>query len=396
METRRIRLVKKLLFLFEVFKLSLTAFGGPQIHFVQFRRRLVEKKRYLTSVELDEFNSLCSMLPGPTSTQTITTIGFRIGGPTLAFLTLLIWSLPACLLMGGLAIVMTSIAPGNPKFDFLKFLPAMGSGFMFYAAYRFNQFFVTKGYHWALMLGTAALFIIVQSPFLIPLMLLVGGLISSYINTRDRVKKPDPIHNIRWDNLLLFLGILVTAATLGALTHHRLILLFENFYRYGSIVFGGGSVLIPMMLNQFVEYKHYMEASSFLAGVGFIQAMPGPVFAIASFVGAMSMQDGGVFGQMMGMLVGSTGIFLPGILLIFFVYPIWDQLKNYAPVKNALEGINAASAGLVLSSAFLLFVPVEINEQNMLVLLSTLLLLLSTKVPSPLIVLACLLAGYLL
>jgi chromate transporter len=82
--------------------------------------------------------------------------------------------------------------------------------------------------------------------------------------------------------------------------------------------------------------------------------------------------------------------------MIFFVYPIWDQLKSYAPVKNAIEGINAASAGLVVSSAYLLFLPVEVNEENMLILLATLFLLLSTKVPSPIIVLSCIVLGVLI
>jgi chromate transporter len=194
--------------------------------------------------------------------------------------------------------------------------------------------------------------------------------------------------------LVLFFGIFLAAAILGVATQNRLLLLFENNFRYGSIVFGGGNALIPLMYNQFVEYKHYMEASEFLAGIGFLQAVPGPVFSIASYAGAMSMKDSGFFAQVMGMISSSTAIFLPGILLIFFVYPIWNQIKDYAPINNAVEGINAISAGLVVVSAYLLFLPVEINKENMLVLLTTLFLLLSTKVPSPIIVLGCLIGGY--
>jgi chromate transporter len=94
--------------------------------------------------------------------------------------------------------------------------------------------------------------------------------------------------------------------------------------------------------------------------------------------------------------VGTIAIFLPGILLIFFVYPIWNQIIVFSPVKNAIEGINATSAGLVIASAYLLFQPVEVNQMNMLILLGTLFLLLTTKIPSPIVVLLCILAGVFL
>jgi chromate transporter len=107
----------------------------------------------------------------------------------------------------------------------------------------------------------------------------------------------------------------------------------------------------------------------------------------------MALNEYGFIGQLLGGVIGTVAIFLPGILLIFFIYPIWTQVKNYSPIKHAIEGINATSAGLVIASAYLLFKPVEVNEANMLVLLGTLFLLLTTKLPSPVIVLICILAG---
>jgi chromate transporter len=254
--------------------------------------------------------------------------------------------------------------------------------------------FVTKRYHWSLLILTAGVGILESSPFLIPIMLLIGGLTTSYINTRGVIEKPQPIKNIHWDKLAWFLGIFAMAAIIGVGTQNKLILLFENNFRYGSIVFGGGNALIPLMFNQFVNYKHYMTGSEFLAGIGLLQATPGPVFSIAAYNGAMSMKEAGLLGQILGMLSSTIGIFLPGILLLFFALPIWNQIKKFAPIYNAIEGINATSAGLVVVSAYLLFLPVPVNEENMLVLLGTLFLLLSTKVPTPLIVLGCLLGGY--
>ncbi|MFA9214053.1 MAG: chromate efflux transporter [Candidatus Methylacidiphilales bacterium] len=385
---------RNILFLLDVLKLALTAFGGPQVHLVQFQKLLVNKKKYITNDDLKELNSFCSMLPGPTSTQTITAIGFKIGGPTLAFFTLAIWVLPASLIMTIFAVIIHIYNIDNPKLNFLKYMQPMAVGFIIYAAYSIIQMFISKTFHWFLLITSATIAILFQTPYLFPFLLLFGGVVSSQIN-KEQSTKVKPIENINWSNFLLFLAVLLVAASFGAISQNKFVLLFENTYRYGSIVFGGGHVLVPMMYNQFVEIKHYLNPGEFLAGVGLVQAMPGPVFSIATYCNAMALQELGVWGQLLGATLGTVAIFLPGTFLIFFIYPIWNQLKNFTPVKNAIEGINAASAGLVIASAYLLFKPVVLNQPNMIVLLLTLFLLLTTKVPSPIIVILCVLASFI-
>lgn len=385
---------RNILFLIDVLKLALTAFGGPQVHLVQFQKLLINKKKYITNDDLKELNSFCSMLPGPTSTQTITAIGFKIGGPTLAFFTLAIWVLPASLIMTIFAVIIHIYNIDNPKLNFLKYMQPMAVGFIIYAAYSIIQMFISKTFHWFLLITSATTAIFFQTPYLFPVLLLFGGVVSSQINKEKR-NKVKPIKDINWSNFVLFIAVLVLAASFGAISQNKLVLLFENTYRYGSIVFGGGHVLVPMMYNQFVEIKHYLNPGEFLAGVGLVQAMPGPVFSIATYCNAMALQELGVWGQLLGATIGTVAIFLPGTFLIFFIYPIWNQLKNFTPVKNAIEGINAASAGLVIASAYLLFKPVVLNQPNMIVLLLTLFLLLTTKVPSPIIVILCVLASFI-
>lgn len=380
------------MFLLDVFSLALTAFGGPQIHFTMIHRKLVVKRKYITEDELKELNSLCNMLPGPTSTQTITAIGYKIGGPTLAFLTLTVWVLPATFIMGAFAILLYLLELDNPKLNFLKYIQPMAVGFIIYAAYKIKDLFVTRPHHWVLMLLSALAAIISNTPYIFPLLLIIGGVVSNFVN-RSNYGDVKPIKNIQWPNFALFLGIFLAAAVLGALTKNTGVLIFENTYRYGSIVFGGGHVLIPMMYSQFVEFKHYLTSSEFLAGVGILQAIPGPVFSFATFTGSMALKDLGVIGMIAGGLIGTVAIFLPGVLLIFFIYPMWDQMKHFSPVKNAIEGINATSAGLVIASAYLLFKPVEVNEMNMLVLIGTLFILLTTKIPNPVIVIMCIFVG---
>jgi chromate transporter len=385
---------RNILFLLNVLKIAVTAFGGPQVHLVQFQKLLVNKKKYITPDDLKELNSFCSMLPGPTSTQTITAIGFKIGGPTLAFFTLAIWVLPASFIMTILAVVIHFYNIDNPKLDFLKYMQPMAVGFIIYAAYQIIQMFISKTYHWVLLIISASVAILYQTPYLFPILLLFGGVVSSQLN-KEKINKVKPIKNINWSNFFLFLAVSVLAASLGAITQNKIVLLFENTYRYGSIVFGGGHVLIPIMYNQFVEIKHYLNPSEFLAGVGLVQAMPGPVFSIATYCNAMALQEFGIGGQLLGAVIGTIAIFLPGTFLIFFIYPIWNQVKTFTPIKNAIEGINAASAGLVIASAYLLFKPVVLNQPNMIVLLLTLFLLLTTKVPSPIIVIICVLASFI-
>ncbi len=386
---------RKLLFLLEVFKLACTAFGGPQIHFTQFKRNLVERRKYLNLDELVELNSLCSILPGPTSTQMITAIGFKKGGPRLAFLTLAIWISPACFLMGSFALLVTHLGISVQELHFLKYIQPMASGFIIYGAFQFVQLFIHKFYHWIILVATTIIGILASTPYLFPILLIAGGLTSSLIHQKKQIHPVQAIKAINWSNLILFFAIFTTAALLGLATQDKLFRLFENMYRYGSLVFGGGNVLIPMMYNQFVVFKGYLNANDFLAGLGVLQAIPGPVFSFASYVGALAMSTEGLNVQILGSIIASIGIFLPGILLIFFVYPIWDQLKVYAPIGNAIEGINAVSTGLVITSAYLLFIPLAINQSNMIVLLITLFVLLTTKIPSPIIVIITLLAGFL-
>ena len=394
MSILKIKQFRHILFLLDVLKLAVTAFGGPQVHLVQFQKKLIDKKKYITSAELKELNSLCSILPGPTSTQTITAIGFKIGGPLLAFFTLAVWVFPACLIMGVFAIIIHFYHLENPKLNFLKYIQPMAVGFIIYAAFQIIQMFISKMYHWILLILSSSVAILYQTPYLFPILLLLGGFISSQVN-KEKTNKVNPMKNINWSNFILFLSVFITAALLGLFTQNKIVLLFENTYRFGSIVFGGGHVLIPMMYNQFVEIKHFLTANEFIAGVGLVQAMPGPVFCIATFCNAMALQEYGISGQLLGAFIGTIAIFLPGTFLIFFIYPIWNQLKNYIPIKNAIEGVNATSAGLVIASAYLLFKPVVLNQSNMIVLLLTLFLLLTTKVPSPVIVIICVLAGFI-
>jgi chromate transporter len=387
--------VRYLIFLKDVLVLSVTTFGGPQAHIAHFLKILVHKRNYLSEEDLLEINSLCQVLPGPTSTQTLTAIGYKIGGPNLAYLTLLVWMLPAVTIMTVAGIIMDSFQHRNLSLVFTRFVPAMAVGFVSYAAYTMSIKSVHTRTGIVLMILAAVLSYFVRSPFFYPAVLIVAGAVTAFKYKAQPKEEKIPIR-ISWANFILWAGVLIAAAVLGGLTHNLPIRLFENFYRNGSLIFGGGQVLTPLLYTEFVELKHYLSSREFLSGYAIAQSIPGPVFAFSAYIGALSVQDGGLGGKIAGALLSAAGIFLPGTFLIFFVIRFWESLKKFRAIRASLEGITAASAGLVAAAAVFLFQPLDNTFPTYAFTIGTFALLTFTKFPSALIIGLGLLLGYLL
>jgi chromate transporter len=390
-----VRRIRYIIFLKDVLILSLTTFGGPQVHLAMLYERFVKKRRYITESELLELNALGQILPGPTSTQTITAVGFKIGGPNLAYLTLLVWVLPAVSLMTAVGMIMFYLEQRHLSLRFARFIQPMAVGFLIVAGYRIGQKVIKNQVSLALAVTAALVAYVFRSPYMTPVVIILGGLTTALTYEKQDKMEKQPLR-IEWSNFLLWLGVLIGAAGLGAVTQSLPVRLFENFYRNGSLVFGGGQVLTPMLYNEFVAFKHYLTREEFLSGLGFVQAVPGPVFAFASYIGAMSMRDSGLMGQFWGSFVSTAGIFLPGTFLIFFVYRFWEQLKRYRVVRASLEGINAASTGLTAAAAIALFQPMAPHWPSVVVVLLTTLTLIYTRIPPVALIAIGLLAGVLL
>ena len=354
---------------------------------------MVNKRRYLDEKELIELIALCQILPGPTSTQTITAIGFKVGGPNLAYLTLLVWMLPAVSLMTVAGIGISYLQENNISLDFAKFIQPMAIGFVGYAAYKISTKVVNTKTGVVLMVVSAVVSYLASSPYVFPAILLLGGAITAFKFKRHDIEEKQKL-NIDWRNFFLWGGVFIFAAALGAITQSKIILLFENFYRNGSLIFGGGQVLIPLLYTEFTTLKSYLDHEEFLTGYALMQALPGPVFSFSAFVGAISMKGSGFGSQVLGGLISAAGIFLPGTFLIFFIIRFWENLKKYRIVKASLEGINAVSSGMVIAAALLLFKPIDLNMINLAVVLGTYGLLMFTKIPAPFIIIAGLVAGF--
>lgn len=382
-------------FLKDVFICSLGAYGGPEAHYSVFTDQMVIKKKYLKEEELVELIALCSILPGPSSTQTIVAIGYKVGGPFLAFLTMLVWALPVITVMTLLSFIYQFLNSKNISEAGLRYIGPMAVGFIVVAAYRIGVKVVTDKITIGLFLLGAITTYFIREAWVFPLVLIIGGVVSIITskekNLWNRVKINPP-----WIYIIAFIVITFGSIVLTLLWDNKIVHLFESFYRYGYLVFGGGQVVVPVMHSDLVQVNQYMTNEEFLTGYGLVQGLPGPMFSFSAYAGGMAARGGSVLNQVLGALAGGIGIFLPGLLLIYFIYPIWENLKEIKGIKVSLKGINAVAGGLIAVAAVILMQKSGLVIDNIIVTLITMGLLISKKIPAPIIVVLSIVAGFII
>lgn len=417
-------LLRHIPFLRTVFLYSLTAFGGPQGHYGMMLKTFVHKRHDVDEHELLDLMSFCNMLPGASSTQTITLIGYKRGGLSLAILTLLIWITPACIIMGALSFLLDYFDDIGLKVEVFKFIRPMAIGFIAFSSFRlFHVAIHNTITRVILIVAAAATYFAFKTPWVFPVLIILAGIITNISDKRIPQQGEKP-KQIKWGNMLIFValfaiaGYLSETATKENWKNRKAFNLFENTYRFGSLVFGGGDVLMPMMYEQYVtrpETKKIQEnkrdvlrmnKDEFLTGSGMVRAIPGPVFSIGAFAGGMVMRTENNFSlQLLGCFLGAVGIFLPSALLVLFFYPVWNNLKKYAAIFRSLEGINAAVVGIMTGATFYLLKDIVFVElfggkitglYDLGIIIATFAVLAFSKIPAPYVVLGCLLLGWVL
>lgn len=394
---------RQLIFIYDVIWFTLTAFGGAQAHIGMMLKNFVKKRQYISENELLELNALTQILPGPSSTQTLIGIAFKVGGLPMSILTFFIWILPSTALMC-FAVLSYSILGQKEKFDkILIYIQPIAVGIVGFAAYSFAQSVLkSKMAYW---LAFASLFatLILRNAYAFPLLILFGGIVSSIVQPvpEENNLRLKLFSNINPKKIAYFIGVLLLFAALGALINRTSpfslpIRLFENFYRNGIMIFGGGQVLVPFMYTEFVEMKGYLSSDQFLSGYAFQQALPGPTFSFTSFVGGMTLKnaDYNIYGQILGAIIAVLGINLPGLILILFIVPFWNDLKKITRIKNSLSGINAVSVGFMIAAFFLLLKPVGIDVLSIGLVIITFLLLQFTKIKTPILIVLGVILGF--
>jgi len=366
-----LKLLRHISFLQSVLQHSLTAFGGPQVHVSIMQHRFVEKRRDITSEELLEYNAFCQLLPGASSTQTIVLVAYKRGGISLAFLTLLVWIFPATCLMTAAAIAYThfDVQKGLKS---IQYLQPMSIGFLASATLLLYKKAINSTITKIIFIATSILVVLgFKSPWTIPIIIILAGFATNFSHKRIPNDGAAP-KKIKWTGLLIFISLFIAAGILSEQAvrqewpNKKVFNLFETNYRFGSFVFGGGDVLIPLMYEQYVSRplsdqvikskRDVIKISSdaFLTGSGLVRGVPGPIFSFASYTGALAMKDKGIAWQVVGAFVASIGVFLPSFLIVLFFFPIWQILKKFAIIYRSLEGIYAAVVGIMLGATLYL------------------------------------------
>jgi chromate transporter len=369
-----------------------------------------------------EYNAFCQLLPGASSTQTIILIAFKRGGMVLAFLTLLVWILPATFLMMLVAFAYNYFDMRAGLQSFILIQP-MAIGFIVSATIilykKAIKSFITKI---IFILTAVFIFLAFKSPWAIPVVIFIAGIATNFSKKRIPNDGAAP-KTINWGVLFIFIFLFLTAgivseeATRKNWEQHKVINLFENNYRFGSFVFGGGDVLIPMMYEQYVARPNSdrikknkrdvikISKDAFLMGAGMVRAMPGPVFSVASFTSVMALKEKTMPIQILGALMGSLGIFLPSFLIVLFFFPIWQNLKKYAIFYRSLEGIYAAVVGIMLGATLHLMGGVSIKMEYyssltlvtyIIVFIASTYLIYTQKIAAQWVVLSTIALGFLL
>lgn len=383
-------------------------------------KTFVEKEKYISLSDLVNLNAFCQLLPGATATQTVSMLGYRQGGIGVAFITLVLWTTPAVILMSALSFVFSS---DNANLIFrLRFIQPMALGFLGFAAIKTYALVRSRIQVYVVVVSAFITFLFFKSPWVFPFVLVGGGFLGSFSSIEKKDPEISTFKIPRISPLLLFALLFVMAGFLSETARKKSwenrapYNVFENMYRFGSIVFGGADVLIPVMYNQYVVRPETerikrtnkdvinINRDAFLSAAGVVRALPGPAFSISAFIGGMAMNDRGWVYQLLGCFLAATGIFLPTFLLSIFFYPFWETAQQFRRVKAMMVGINAAVVGIMTASIVYLFrdTLVPFLDQSPVdtflfftVYFMTFFLLYRTKVSAPLIAAGCLLLGFL-
>lgn len=395
---------KKIIFLKDVLAFMLTSFGGPHAHLSILLNDFVKKRPYISEEQLMELNALSQILPGPTSTQTLIGIAYKVGGLRFALLTFLIWVIPSAAVMCFIAISYNTYKLNNTFSNILYYIQPIALGIVAYAAFSFGKKILISPTTYILATCAMVASLILKNAYAFPILILLGGIITSAIETQpaEDAIRTKLFSKINLKKAACFLGILLFFGALGALVNRTSyyslpIRLFENFYRNGILIFGGGQVLVPLMFTEFVEMKHYLTSTEFLSGFAIQQTIPGPTFSFASYLGALTLAHSGygLSGQIMGSGIAVLGINLPGLILILFIVPFWDDLKKITHIKKSLIGVNAVAVGFMVSAFLLLMQPTPLNYANISIIIATFFILKFTKIKTPYLILGGILMGLL-
>lgn len=333
-------------------KLGLTSFGGPVAHLGYFHAEFVTRRKWIEERDYADLVALCQFLPGPASSQVGIGIGISRAGLPGGLAAWLAFTAPSALLM--LAFGYGTLAFGDAvSRDWLHGFKVVAVAVVAQAVWAMARASAADSARATIAVAAAILVLAVPMPFMPIVIIVAGGIAGSLLLKAPPQADDSPLHfagsKRRAAVSLSLFGILLVALPVAAAAFpNQALLLVDGFYRAGSLVFGGGHVVLPLLQAEVVP-PGWVSENSFLAGYGAAQALPGPLSAFAAYLGTVMHQPPNGWS---GALLCLLAIFLPSFLLVCGALPFWDVLRRKTAMQSASLGINAAVVGLLLAALY--------------------------------------------
>lgn len=328
-------------------KLGLTSFGGPIAHLGYFHNEYIRKRKWLDEKSYADLVALCQFLPGPASSQVGIGIGVMRAGVLGGIVSFIGFTLPSVVALMVFALLLREFEVGEA--GWIHGLKIVAVAVVAHAILGMANNLTPDLKRKALAIFALVVTLLWQTAFTQVGVIFIAGILGFFLyrqqtDTHEQ-KMAFPISR-RFGvlTLLVFFSLLLLLPILREATSLHWVALFDSFYRSGSLVFGGGHVVLPLLEREFVPTGMLTE-EAFLAGYGATQAVPGPLFTFAAYLGT-------VISGPQGGLLATFAIFLPAFLLVLGALPFWDSLRRNPKIKGALMGVNAAVVGILISAFY--------------------------------------------
>lgn len=333
-------------------KLGLTSFGGPIAHLGYFHDEFVVKRKWFDEHSYADLVALCQFLPGPASSQVGIAIGESRAGVLGAIAAWTGFTLPSALFLVAFAFGVSTFK-GSISGSWLHGLKVVAVAIVAQALWGMGTKLCPDKRRASIAVVAAILALLIPSAIGQIGIIVAGGIIGVLYLKMNSELPHNPIKtkiNVKlgFVSLGLFVALVILLPLAASSTNIQSLKLFDSFFRAGSLVFGGGHVVLPLLKAEVVT-PGWVTSDAFMAGYGAAQAIPGPLFTFSAYLGAMSSSEPTGW---IGGLIALVGAFLPSFLLIFGALPFWEKLRRISQMRYAMFGINAAVVGLLLAAFY--------------------------------------------
>jgi chromate transporter len=333
-------------------RLGLTSFGGPIAHLGYFRDEYVTRRKWLDEQSYADIVALCQFLPGPASSQVGIAIGLIRAGYWGAFMAWLGFTLPSAIALMLFAYGITAMS-GVLDAGWLNGLKIVAVAIVAQAVWGMANNLTPDRNRITLAIGAAVIILLWPTAATQIGVIILGGLVGWWLLPRSDTLSITPLnvairHRTAITAFVIFFVLLAALPIAARLADLLTLSVIDSFYRAGSLVFGGGHVVLPLLQAEVVP-PGWVNNEEFVAGYGAAQAVPGPLFTFAAYLGAILW--GGTHAWL-GAFIALLAIFLPSFLLVVGALPFWDLLRSRKDFQSALRGINAAVVGILLAALY--------------------------------------------